>query len=103
MAASIAGRSALAACSQSNILLPQSVVAAEMANAIAAAEAAWPHSEHTATTTLAPQQMKIDLDGVTARTLAAGNTVLGRAIRANIGDELTVIVTTRRDYPTSVH
>ena len=74
-----------------------------MAAAIAAAEAARPHSRHTVTASLTAQQTDIDLGGITARTLAYGNTIPGPLIRANIGDELAITVTNRLDQPTSVH
>ena len=100
IAAGIAGGFALAACSQSN---GQASSSAKMAAAIAAAEAARPHSRHTVTASLTAQQTDIDLGGITARTLAYGNTIPGPLIRANIGDELAITVTNRLDQPTSVH
>lgn len=103
IAAGIAGGFALAACSQSQTQTPQSAAAAEMARAIAAAEADRPHSGHTVTATLVPQQAEIDLGGVTARTLVYGDAIPGPVIRANIGDELAITVTNRLDHPTSVH
>ena len=66
-----------------------------MAAAIKAAEAARPHSGRTVTATLTSQQTEIDLGGVTARTLAFGNTIPGPLIRANIGDELAITVPNR--------
>jgi FtsP/CotA-like multicopper oxidase with cupredoxin domain len=74
-----------------------------MAAAINAAEAARPHSGRTVSKTLIAQQMEVDLGGVTARTIAYGNTVPGPLIRANIGDELEILVHNRLDKPTSVH
>ena len=100
IAAGIAGGFALAACSQSN---GQASSSAKMAAAIAAAEAARPHSRHTVTASLTAQQTDIDLGGITARTLAYGNTIPGPLIRANIGDKLAITVTNRLDQPTSVH
>jgi multicopper oxidase len=100
IAAGIAGGFALAACSQSN---GQASSSAKMAAAIAAAEAARPHSRHTVTASLTAQQTDIDLGGITARTLAYGNTIPGPLIRANIGDELAITVTNRLHQPTSVH
>jgi FtsP/CotA-like multicopper oxidase with cupredoxin domain len=100
IAAGIAGGFALAACSQSN---GQASSSAKMAAAIAAAEAARPHSRHTVTASLTAQQTDIDLGGITARTLAYGNTIPGPLIRANIGDELAITVTNRLEQPTSVH
>jgi FtsP/CotA-like multicopper oxidase with cupredoxin domain len=100
MAAGIAGGLTLAACSQSN---SQVSGAAQMAAAIAAAEAARPHSGRTVTASLTPQPVQIDLGGPVVRTLAFGNTIPGPLIRAKIGDELVVKVSNRLDSPTSVH
>ncbi|MGO9693991.1 MAG: multicopper oxidase family protein [Mycobacterium sp.] len=101
MAAGIAGGLALAACGQSKP--PVSASAAQMAAAIAAAEAARPHSGRTVTASLTPQPTQIDLGGPVVRTLTFGNTIPGPLIRANIGDELVVTVSNRLDSPTSVH
>jgi multicopper oxidase len=101
MAAGIAGGLALAACGESK---PQaSGTSAQMAAAIAAAEAARPHSGRTVTASLTPQQTRIDLGGPVVSTLAYGNSIPGPLIRANIGDELVVNVSNRLDRPTSVH
>jgi FtsP/CotA-like multicopper oxidase with cupredoxin domain len=100
MAAGIAGGLALAACGQSK---PQPTGAAQMAAAIAAAEAGRPRSGRTVTATLTPQPVEIDLGGPIVRTLAYGSTIPGPPIRANIGDELVVTVSNRLDHPTSVH
>jgi multicopper oxidase len=100
MAAGIAGGFALAACSQSKPALSGS---AQMAAAIAAAEAARPHSGRTVTASLTAQQVQVDLGGPVVRTLAYGNTIPGSPIRARIGDELVVSVSNRLDHPTSVH
>lgn len=72
IAAGITGGFALAACSQSN---GQASSSAKMAAAIAAAEAARPHSGRTVTASLTAQRTDIDLGGITARTLAYGNTI----------------------------
>jgi FtsP/CotA-like multicopper oxidase with cupredoxin domain len=100
LAAGLAGGFALAACSQSN---NQSSSAAKMAAAINAAEAARPHSGRNVSKTLIAQHTEIDLGGVTARTTAYGNAIPGLLIRANIGDELEILVQNRLDQPTSVH
>jgi FtsP/CotA-like multicopper oxidase with cupredoxin domain len=101
MAAGIASGLALAACGESK---PQaSGTSAQMAAAIAAAEAARPHSGRTVTASLTPQQAQIDLGGPVVSTLAYGNSIPGPLIRANIGDELVVNVSNRLDRPTSVH
>jgi FtsP/CotA-like multicopper oxidase with cupredoxin domain len=74
-----------------------------MAAAIAAAEAARPHSGRTVNISLTPQPAQIDLGGPIVRTLAFGNTIPGPLIRAGIGDEVVVKVSNRLDSPTSVH
>jgi multicopper oxidase len=99
LAAGLAGGFALAACGQSE----QSSSAAKMAAAVNAAEATRPRSGHTVSKTLTAQQTEIDLGGVTARTFAYGNSMPGPLIRANIGDELEILVQNRLDKPTSVH
>jgi FtsP/CotA-like multicopper oxidase with cupredoxin domain len=99
LAAGLAGGFALAACSQSD----QSSSAAKMAAAINAGEAARPRSGRTVSKTLIAQQTEIDLGGVTARTFAYGAAIPGPLIRANIGDELEILVQNRLDKPTSVH
>ncbi|MEB3979857.1 multicopper oxidase family protein [Mycobacterium sp. 663a-19] len=101
IAAGIAGGLTLAACGQSKPHATGS--AAQMAAAIAAAEAARPHSGRTVTASLAPQPAQIDLGGPVVHTLAYGNSIPGPLIRARIGDELVVTVSNRLDHPTSVH
>lgn len=100
LAAGVAGGFALAACSQDKAAPSGS---AQMAAAIAAAEAARPHSGRTVTASLTAQQVQVDLGGPVVRTLAYGNTIPGSPIRARIGDELVVTVANRLDHPTSVH
>ena len=101
LGATIVGGLALAACARSNGA--RATTANWMAAAIAATEAAPPHSGRTVTAALTPQPSTIDLGGPLARTLAYGNAVPGPLIRANIGDELAVTVTNGLDHPTSVH
>jgi FtsP/CotA-like multicopper oxidase with cupredoxin domain len=101
MAAGIAGGFALAACSQSKTGATNG--SAQMADAIAAAEAARPHSGHTVTAGVTAQRTQIDLGGPIVNTLAYGDTIPGPVIRANIGDELVVTVSNRLDSPTSLH
>ncbi|MEY8014541.1 multicopper oxidase family protein [Mycobacterium servetii] len=101
MAAGIAGGLALAACGQSRPQGPGN--AAKMADAIAAAEAARPHSGRTVTAALTAQRTEVDLGGTVVRTLAYGNGVPGPPIRAKVGDELVVSVSNRLDRPTSAH
>ena len=73
------------------------------ANAVAAAEAARPHTGRTVDAALAPQTTDIDLGGIHVRTLAYSNTVPGTTIRANVGDEIAVALTNGLDHETSVH
>ena len=73
------------------------------ADAIAAAEAARPHTGRTVTHTLAPRSVDIDLGGPTVRTLAYGDTVPDIPIRAGVGDELAVTLVNGLDHATSVH
>jgi FtsP/CotA-like multicopper oxidase with cupredoxin domain len=100
--AAIAGGFALAACAGSN-KAPIPTAGNWMAAAIAAAEAARPHSGHTITATLTPQPTTIDLGGPLAQTLAYGSTIPGPLIRANVGDELAITMPNRLNHPTSVH
>lgn len=101
MAAGIAGGLALTtACSQSK---PAPTGSAQMAAAIAATEAARPHSGRTVTASLTPQRVQIDLGGPVVRTLAFGNSIPGPLIRASIGDEVVVKVSNQLDHSTSVH
>lgn len=100
MAAGIAGGLALTACSQTK---PAQSGNAQMADAIAAAEAARPHSGRTVTASLTPQQVQVDLGGPVVHTLAFGNSIPGPLIRASIGDEVVVTVSNRLDHSTSVH
>ena len=97
IAGTIAGGLALAGCGRSTTPL------ATGATAIAAAEAARPHTGRSVTASLTPQPATIDLGGPLARTLAYGNTIPGPLIRANVGDELAVTVANRLNHPTSVH
>ncbi|ETZ57279.1 multicopper oxidase family protein [Mycobacterium avium MAV_120709_2344] len=101
MAATVAGGFALAACGRSDEQTHTGNTA--MAAAIAAAEAARPHTGRTVTAALTPQPTTIDLGGITVRTMAYGNAIPGPVIRANVGDELAVTVTNRLDSATSVH
>jgi FtsP/CotA-like multicopper oxidase with cupredoxin domain len=101
MAAGIAGGLTLAACGNSKA--PAASSAAKMADAIAAAEAARPHSGRTVNVSLTPQLTQIDLGGPVVRTLAFGDSIPGPLIRARIGDEVVVKVSNKLDHPTSVH
>ena len=101
IAAGNTGGLALVGCSQSSTYATSS--SGQMAAAIAAAEAARPHSGRTVTANLTAQPTQIDLGGPIVHTLAYGNTIPGPLIRANIGDELVVTVSNRLGSPTSLH
>ncbi len=98
--AGIAGGLALAGCGHSQTTQTGETA---MADAIAAAERARPHTGRTVTASLTPQQAQIDLGGPVVQTLAFGNTVPGPLIRASVGDEVVVAVSNRLDRATSVH
>ncbi|MFD6062179.1 multicopper oxidase family protein [Rhodococcus wratislaviensis] len=72
-------------------------------NAVSAAEAARSHTGRTVDAALTPQTTDIDLGGIHVRTLAYGNTVPGKTIRANVGDEIVAALTNDLDHETSVH
>ena len=101
VAAAIAGGFALTGCGRSTS--PASTPTQALDTAIAAAEAARPHTGRTVTTTLTPQPETVDLGGPLARTLAYRTAIPGPLIRANVGDELAVTLANRLNHPTSVH
>ncbi|WP_162461717.1 multicopper oxidase family protein [Mycolicibacterium sp. CBMA 234] len=100
IASAVTGASALAACSKTPS--PASATGVDE-KAIAAAEAARPHSGRIVTAALRAQQATVDLGGVTVQTLAYGEQVPGPLIRASVGDELAVTVSNGLDHDTSVH
>ncbi|WP_137121331.1 multicopper oxidase family protein [Segeticoccus rhizosphaerae] len=101
------GGLALAACSGGNtptrIPAGTTTTPAVSAAAIKRAEARRPHTGRTRAYRLTPGSTQVDLGGPTVTTLAYGDTIPGRVIRADVGDELAVAVTNRMDRPTSVH
>ncbi|TPG28135.1 multicopper oxidase family protein [Mycolicibacterium hodleri] len=99
--AALAGGFALAGCSDSSAPTPSAATPSK--DAIAAAEAARPHTGRTVTASLTPRPETIDLGGTLAATLAYGATLPGPVIRAIVGDELAVTVANRLNHPTSVH
>ena len=101
IAAGIAGGFALTGCSQSTTNASSS--SAQMDAAIAAAEAARPHSGRTVTASVTAQPAQIDLGGPIVTTLAYGDTIPGPLIRAGVGDELVVTVSNRLNSATSLH
>jgi len=100
IAAGIAGGFALTGCSQSTTNASSS--SAQMDAAIAAAEAARPHSGRTVTASVTAQPAQIDLGGPIVTTLAYGDTIPGPLIRAGVG-ELVVTVSNRLNSATSLH
>lgn len=101
LAASVLGGAALVACSRST---PASAPTGTIApDAIAAAEAARPHTGKTVTARLAAGTADIDLGGTRARTLAYNDQLPGPLIRAGVGDEIAVTVDNGLDHATSVH
>ncbi|PND56154.1 oxidase [Mycobacterium sp. ENV421] len=101
LAAGALGGAALVACGRTTH--PPATGGSPSPTAIAAAEAARPHTGRTVTAHLAPGLADIDLGGTTARTLAYNGQVPGPLIRANVGDDIAVIVDNGLDHPTSVH
>lgn len=91
---------ALAACGRTTTT---STNPSSLGPAIAAAEAARPHTGHTVTAVLSAGRGDIDLGGTMAQTIAYNNTIPGPMIRANIGDELSISVTNNLNRATSVH
>ncbi|MHA7664685.1 multicopper oxidase family protein [Mycolicibacterium sp. HS_4_1] len=100
IASAITGASALAACSKTPS--PAATGGIDQ-KAVAAAEAARPHTGRTVSVALRPQPATVDLGGVTVQTLAYGDQVPGPLIRASVGDELSVRVANGLDHNTSVH
>lgn len=101
LVAGVLGGAALVACSRSTGSGSPSRPA--VSDAIAATEAARPHTGKTVTARLAPGAADIDLGGPKARTLAYNNQVPGPLIRANVGDEIAVTVDNGLDHASSVH
>ena len=101
IASALSGTSALAACSSKTPTAPASSGIDQQA--IAAAEAARPHTGRTVTATLTPRPTTVDLGGVSAQTLAYSDHVPGPLIRASVGDELAVTVSNGLDHETSIH
>lgn len=100
IASAITGASALAACSKTP---PPATAGGIDQKAIAAAEAARPHTGRTVSVALRPQPATVDLGGVSVQTLAYGDQVPGPLVRASVGDELSVRVSNGLDHDTSVH
>jgi FtsP/CotA-like multicopper oxidase with cupredoxin domain len=109
LAASLAAGfgAALAACSRttpgSNLTTQPTAVPAKLDEAVRAAEAARPHTGRMVRTTLTAQPVTVDLGGKVVKTLGYGDAVPGPVIRANVGDEVEVLVHNQLQTPTSVH
>ena len=110
LAASLAAGAgtALAACSRtaspgSELTAQPTSVPATLNDAIQAAEAARPHTGKTVSATLTPRPVTVDLGGKVVKTLGYADTVPGPLIRANVGDELEVVLTNQLGHPTSMH
>ena len=71
--------------------------------AIKAAEAARPHTGRTVNATLMPRPVTVDIGGKVVNTLGYADTIPGPIIRANVGDELEVVVTNILNTETSMH
>ncbi len=109
LAASLAAGvgAALAACSRtapgSNLTSQPTTVSPKLAEAIKAAEAARPHTGRTVSMALTPRPVTVDLGGKVVKTLGYADTVPGPLIRANVGDELRVVLDNKLGHPTSMH
>ncbi len=101
LTASVLGGAALVACSRSTTATAPGGAGA--ADAIAAAEAARPHTGKTVGVKLTAGSADIDLGGTRAQTLAYSNAVPGPLIRANVGDDIAVTVNNGLDHLTSMH
>ena len=99
LAAGLLGGAAVVACGRST----PAPNGGTPADAIAAAEAARPHTGKTVSARLAPGPAVLDLGAITAPTQAYNDQLPGPLIRANVGDEIAVTVDNALDRPTSVH
>ena len=71
--------------------------------AIKAAEAARPHTGRTVNAVLNPRPVTVDIGGKVVKTLGYEDSIPGPIIRANVGDELEVLVNNKLDKVTSMH
>ena len=71
--------------------------------AIKAAEAARPHTGRTVKAVLNPRPVTADIGGKIVKTLGYEDSIPGPIIRANVGDELEVLVNNKLDRNTSMH
>jgi FtsP/CotA-like multicopper oxidase with cupredoxin domain len=98
LAAIALGAAPLAACTRAS-----STKSGSLNAAIQSTERARPHTGRTRSVTLTPQPRTLDIGGRQVQTWSYGPTVPAQVIRANIGDELAVMVANRLPEPTSVH
>lgn len=109
LAASLAAGAgaALAACSRnapgSNLTSQPTAVPTKLDEAIKTAEAARPHTGRTVQAALTPRPVTVDLGGKVVKTLGYADAVPGPVIRANVGDELEVVLNNQLSHPTSMH
>jgi len=108
LAGSLAAGATLAACGRSatpaaTLESQPMSTPASLDAAIQAAEAARPHSGRTVSMTLTPRPVTVDLGGKVVNTVGYADTVPGPVIRANVGDELEVVLTNKLDQETSMH
>ena len=94
--ATVAGGLALASCGKG-------AARPSLAEAVASAERARPHTGRVVAATLVAGPEQVDLGGVAVDTLTYGGGLPGPLIRATAGDELAVTLTNRLDHPTSAH
>ena len=100
---------ALAACgstatkSAATLTAQPTAVPPSLDAAIKAAEAARPHTGRTVGATLIPRPVSVDIGGKVVNTLGYADTIPGPIIRANVGDELEVVVNNKLTKPTSMH
>ena len=99
---------ALAACSAttgsgSALKSQPTSVPPALAEPIKAAEAARPHTGRTVKAALTPRPVTVDIGGKVVKTLGYADTVPGPLIRANVGDELEVVLNNKLANPTSMH
>ncbi|WP_325096646.1 multicopper oxidase family protein [Mycolicibacterium vinylchloridicum] len=101
LAASVLGGAALVACSRSTSVGASG--GSTGPGAVAAAEAARPHTGRTVNARLIARAADIDLGGTKAHTLAYNDQVPGPLIRANVGDDIAITVDNGLDHASSVH
>lgn len=77
--------------------------ASGLTDAIAAAEAARPHSGHTVAMRLTAGSTAVDLGGTRAQAYTYNEMVPGPLIRANVGDKLAVTLVNGLPHASSVH